>query len=265
MHCWECGADWNSEDYKHHTNGNICPVCGADSRNPLYYTFGKEEREDIKENMRDIEWLKNVDLKYFLKEKIIRERKLNQIDAQTKFQYKFLDLCEINRRDEILKKFEEKYGTYDISILDVKFNDVAREIDLFYPLPRDSREQVATYLICLGLKTLAQHRLNELYDAMEHRKDKGINIDYEMKLIKILYLNDFERNFRISCRKLTKEKFEKIKNEKIKEMNEDLDKLRFKIMKELEEGTRTNFTGMYAIVSSSIKLNDYIPCNPIDV
>ena len=87
---------------------------------------------------------------------------------------------------EIVKYCEERFNNYDLSVFNVDCNALAKEIDLIESLPPDERDLLVIHTISAGLKNIALHRLNELYEAMELRKDK--------KLTSPEYLNELEKD-----------------------------------------------------------------------
>ena len=75
MACPECGCTWKSDDYQYVSNKFICPDCGKDSRNPIHAFYNEQAIYDIQNDIKGREWLKNVDIKYFLIEKEKRKKK----------------------------------------------------------------------------------------------------------------------------------------------------------------------------------------------
>ena len=74
-----------------------------------------------------------------------------------------------------MKYCEEHYNSYDISLLELKYNDVEREVLLKFPYLDDlDNYTVISYILHLAVKSIAQHQLDELYDAMKFREDKRI-------------------------------------------------------------------------------------------
>ena len=74
-----------------------------------------------------------------------------------------------------MKYCEEHYNSYDISLLELKYNDVEREVLLKFPYLDDlDNYTVISYILHLAVKSIVQHQLDELYDAMKFREDKRI-------------------------------------------------------------------------------------------
>ena len=123
--------------------------------------------------MLGMDWLVNVDIKYFLIEKQKRERILKNTEKTIRGLIDYFEVTESN--PEIMKYFEEHYNSYDISLLELKYNDVEREVLLKFPYLDDlDNYTVISYILHLAVKSIAQHQLDELYDAMKFREDKRI-------------------------------------------------------------------------------------------
>ena len=182
--CPKCNTEWDNGDFPSQP-ANICPNCGADTRNPIPYFYPNGETEDIKNNFRDKEWLKNVNLKNFIIEKENRENEVQMFERQLEFDYLLMGYG-FEPDTEIVKYCEERFNNYDLSVFNVDCNGLAKEIDLIQPLPPDERDLLVIHTISAGLKDIAQHRLDELYEAMELRKDK--------KLTSPEYLNELEKD-----------------------------------------------------------------------
>ena len=183
--CPKCNSEWDNEDCFSSQSANICPNCGADTRNPIPYFYPNGETKDIKENFRDKEWLINVDLKKFIIEKENRENEVKMFERQLEFDYLLMGYG-LEPDTEIVKYCEERFNNYDLSVFNVDCNALAKEIDLIESLPPDERDLLVIHTISAGLKNIALHRLNELYEAMELRKDK--------KLTSPEYLNELEKD-----------------------------------------------------------------------
>ena len=120
-----------------------------------------------------MDWLVNVDIKYFLIEKQKRERILKNTEKTIRGLIDYFEVTESN--PEIMKYFEEHYNSYDISLLELKYNDVEREVLLKFPYLDDlDNYTVISYILHLAVKSIVQHQLDELYDAMKFREDKRI-------------------------------------------------------------------------------------------
>ena len=123
--------------------------------------------------MLGMDWLVNVDIKYFLIEKQKRERILKNTEKTIRGLIDYFEVTESN--PEIMKYFEEHYNSYDISLLELKYNDVEREVLLKFPYLDDlDNYTVISYILHLAVKSIVQHQLDELYDAMKFREDKRI-------------------------------------------------------------------------------------------
>ena len=79
-----------------------------------------------------------------------------------------------DKAQNIINYCEEHYTTYDTSLLNLKYQDLEKEIELYFPFLNRKRMFAVKYAIFTALKTIAQGQLNELYKAMELREDKGI-------------------------------------------------------------------------------------------
>lgn len=169
--CFECGRSWNPKEYIE--NEFFCPYCGTDSRNPITYYYKKKDRYNIKNDMLGEDWLVNVDIKYFLIEKQKREIILKNTEKTIRQLIDYFEVTESN--PEIMKYCEEHYNYYDVLLLDLKYIDVEREVLLKFPYLDDlDNSAVISYILHLAVKSIAQHQLDELYDAMKLREDKGI-------------------------------------------------------------------------------------------
>ena len=172
MACQACGYTWNSDDYYFVANKYICPDCGVDTRNPIPVFYDEQTIYDIKNDIKGMNWLKNVDIKYFLIEKKNREEKLEKMKTGIDFYGRLLGNSD--NAQKIMNYCEEHYNTYDISLLDLKFQDLERELELYFPFLNSKRDYAVNYAIFTALRTIAQGQLDELYEAMELREDKGI-------------------------------------------------------------------------------------------
>lgn len=182
QYCFECKQEWNPYDCDHYEE-NICPNCGTDKRNPITYYYNKNDRYDIKNNIKGKDWLINLDLKYFLIEKQKRERTLRNTEKRLRDNTLFFIATKFD--PEIVNYCEGHYAHYNISFLDLKYEDLEANVPLKFPhLNYIYKNAVISYSINLAARSIAKHQLDELYDAMELREDKGIkNVSNKHKTV----------------------------------------------------------------------------------
>lgn len=170
--CWECKGSWDTKNY--YENENICPYCGTDIRNPITYYYRKKDRYDIKNGILCKKELINLNLEYFILEKQKREKTLKSTERVLNF---FLETALPQIVDPDIINYCKEHYSYDISLLDLKYVDVEREIPLKFPhlyANKKLRTNVVRYILRIAVKSIAQHQLDELYEAMELRDDKGM-------------------------------------------------------------------------------------------
>lgn len=168
--CFNCHNIFN------HRERTICPYCGWDADNPIDCMYNESDKYNIRNKLRSVDWLQNVEEDVFLVEKKMREYKLKT--AQNNVELHQSDLCRyFSNCQEIIEYCLKHYSVDDGSFIDLRNSEVVKKIELKYQLGRLDLELIVGFALVVAWRAVAKSQVDEIYEAMKLRKNKGLKED----------------------------------------------------------------------------------------